>query len=116
MTRIGVVLFGAVMLGGCGGGASSGGGGGTSGGEASYAGPVTSTDAAHGESRYNAACASCHDNGAPVLANLGWTPERMRQQIREGGGDMPAILEARLSAADMEDLLAYLVSTGAVTP
>jgi mono/diheme cytochrome c family protein len=118
MVRFGLVLLGAVMLGACGGGASSGGsgGGGSSGGEASYAGPITGTDAAHGETRYNAACASCHNNGAPVLANIGWTPERMRQQIREGGGDMPAIREERLSATDMEDLLAYLVSTGAVTP
>ncbi len=118
MARFGLVVLGAVMLGACGGGASSGGGGGggTSGGESSYAGPVTSTDAAHGETRYNAACASCHNSGAPVLANLGWTPERMRQQIREGGGGMPAIRESRLSAADMEDLLAYLVSIGGVTP
>jgi len=118
MVRFGLVFLSAVMLGACGGGASAGGGGGgggTSGGE-SYAGPVTSTDSAHGETRYNAACASCHNDGAPMLANLGFTPEHMRQQIREGGGEMPAIREGRLSAADMEDLLAYLVTTGAVTP
>jgi mono/diheme cytochrome c family protein len=117
MVRFGIVLLGAVMLGACGGGSggsSSSGGDGSSGGETSYAGPIGSTDVAHGETRYNAACGSCHNNGAPPIANLGWTPERMRQQIREGGGNMPAIREARLSAPDMEALLAYLVTVGAV--
>lgn len=118
MVRFGLVLLGAAMLGGCGGGSSGGSGGGgggeTTGGEASYAGPVASTDVAHGESRYNAVCASCHNNGAPAVANLGWTAEAMRRQIREGSGEMPAIREARLPAEDMEALLAYLQSIGGV--
>ncbi len=118
-TRIGKALgVGAVLaLAACGG--SSGGGETTgettSGAESAYAGPVTSTDTAQGEARFNAVCASCHNNGAPQLANIGWTPEHMRQQIREGSAQMPAIHEARLSATDMEAMLAYLQTIGALT-
>lgn len=111
------VLVVSSVLTACGGGSSGGGGGGgggTAGGEAAYAGPIGSTDTAHGEARYNAVCGSCHNNGAPTVNNLGWTPEHMRRQIREGSGGMPAIRETRLSAADMEAVLAYLVTVGGV--
>lgn len=114
MVRFGIVLLGAVMLGACGGGSGGsggGGGGGTTGGETSYAGPVASTDVAHGEGRFRAACSSCHADGIPVT---GWTAEAMRRQIREGSGEMPAIREGRLSNEDMEALLAYLQSNGVV--
>ena len=102
--------------------AACGGGGGstttttttTTGGDAAYAGPITSTDTAHGETRFNAVCASCHNNGAPQLANIAWTASHMRQQIREGSAQMPAIHEARLSAPDLEAVLAYLQTIGAV--
>lgn len=112
--------FGLVVLSLCvsacgGGGGGAAASGGTAGGESAYAGPVGSTDVAHGQARYDAVCASCHNNGAPPLANIGWTPERTRQQIREGSGQMPAINEHRLSAADMEAVLAYLQSIGGVT-
>jgi mono/diheme cytochrome c family protein len=125
-TRIGTarvfgkaLALGAVLAltacGGGGGGASEGGGGDTtSGAETTYAGPITSTDTAHGETRFNAVCASCHNNGAPQLANIAWTAEHMRQQIREGSAQMPAIRDARLSAPDMEAVLAYLQTIGAV--
>jgi mono/diheme cytochrome c family protein len=109
--------IGAVLaLTACGGGGGGGTGGGetTTGGESAYAGPIGSTDTAHGEARFNAVCASCHNNGAPQLANIGWTPEHMRQQIREGSAQMPAIHEARLSAPDMEAVLAYLQTIGAI--
>ncbi len=118
---IGAALSAALALAACGGGGGGGsteGGGGTettTGGESQYAGPITSTDTAHGESRFNGVCASCHNNGAPALANIAWTAEHMRQQIREGSAQMPAIREARLSAADMEAVLAYLQTIGAVT-
>jgi len=104
--------------------ACGGGGGGTTttdtttttGGETSaqYAGPIGSTDVAQGEARYNAVCASCHNNGAPAIANIGWTTDHLRQQIREGSANMPAIHAARLSDADMEAVLAYLQTIGAV--
>ncbi len=87
----------------------------STGSESPYAGPIASTDTAHGATRYTATCGSCHNNGAPQLANIGWTAERMRRQIREGGSQMPPIGESRLSAADMEAVLAHLVTVGAVT-
>jgi mono/diheme cytochrome c family protein len=100
---------------GCGGGGGTGEGGETTGGEDPYAGPIGSTDVAQGQARYDAVCGSCHTSGsAPALANLGWTPARMRRQVREGSDHMPAIGESRLSAADLEAVLAYLQTIGAV--
>lgn len=104
----------------CGGGGGSSTGGGdttTTGGDTAasqYAGPIGSTDVAQGEARYNAVCASCHNNGAPAVANIGWTTEHLRRQIREGSANMPAIHEGRLSDADLEAVLAYLNTIGAV--
>ncbi|AKF07978.1 c-type cytochrome [Sandaracinus amylolyticus] len=115
MTVMGLVL--AVGCGGGGGGAAAGGeeaGGGeaTAGGE--YAGGVTSTDVALGQEKYQSRCAGCHEGEAPRLENIHWTPERMRRQIREGSGQMAAIPEHRLSADDMEAVIAYLNTIGAV--
>ena len=105
--------------GGGGGGSEGGGGGGTSGGEAQYAGPIASTDVALGQQRYDSRCGNaCHNSGGgPALANIGWTAERTRRQIREGSssGGMSAIPVSRLSDEDMEAVLAYLVTIGAVT-
>jgi mono/diheme cytochrome c family protein len=113
--RKGIATLFTVLAIGCGGGGGgTAAGGGTAGGEDEYAGPVASTDVAHGQERYRAVCSSCHENGAPALANIAWTPARMRRQIREGSGRMPAIRESRLSAADLEAVLAYLQSIGAV--
>lgn len=101
----------ALVLGACGGG---GGGGDTTDGQeasAQYAGPIGSSDAARGEEVYNQSCAICHNSG-PSLENIGWSPARLRQQIREGSGRMPAISANRVSDADMEAILAYMVTTG----
>jgi mono/diheme cytochrome c family protein len=120
MRRILGVLFVFVMAG-CGGGggeADGEGGEGTSGGEVpeQYAGPTTSTDAAAGAEIYERACAPCHSgDGAPQVADVGFTAARMRQQIREGSGQMPPIAESRLSNEDMETLLAHLKTINAVT-
>jgi len=114
---IAISMLGAALAAGCGGGGGAGGGGGgaaTSGGESAYAGPIGSTDVALGQQRYEAVCAGCHTSGAPQLENIGWSAEHMRRQIREGEGSMPPIRESRLSAADMESVLAYLQSIGAV--
>jgi mono/diheme cytochrome c family protein len=102
--------------GGGGGGGASGGGAGSSGGEVSYAGPIASTDVALGQQRYDSRCGnSCHNSGGgPALANIGWTAERTRRQIREGSGGMAPIGASRLSNEDMEAVLAYLVTIGAV--
>ena len=120
MTRIlkyglvGVVLAAGVV--GCGGGSSSGGSseassGGSSGGEVSYAGPIQSTDLALGERKFNSRCNGCHAGG-PTLNGIGWTAERLRRQIREGSGGMNAIPVSALSDADMEAVLAYMVTIG----
>lgn len=113
---LGVGLGLAVAACGGGGASSSGGGTTTGGGETTshYAGPIGSTDVAHGEERYNAVCASCHNNGAPPVANIGWTTEHLRRQIREGSANMPAIHASRLSDADLEAVLAYVQTIGAV--
>lgn len=118
MTRTALALSLALSLAACGGSSAGGGGGetgggGTGGGEVSYAGPIASTDATHGETRFRAACISCHEGGPPASA-VGWSPEQMRRQIREGRGEMPPITSAHLSDADLEALLAYLVTTGTV--
>jgi mono/diheme cytochrome c family protein len=81
---------------------------------AQYQGPIESTDVARGEELYNSLCMSCHGGGAPALEGLGWEPGLMRQQIREGGGRMPAIRESRLSAPDLEAILAFMTTNGGV--
>lgn len=103
----------ALVAVGCGGG---GGGGAREPGEvaAQYQGPIASTDVARGEELYNGICMSCHAGGAPALDDIGWEAGAMRQQIREGEGRMPAISESRISGADLEAILAYLVTIGAV--
>lgn len=106
---------------GCGGGGGSAaegeGGSASAGGESSYAGPIRSQDIALGQQRYESRCGNaCHDSGGgPPLANIGWTAERTRRQIREGSGGMSPIPPSRLSDDDMEAVLAYLVTIGAVT-
>jgi len=111
---IGVALAASVV--GCGGGSSgdgtsSGDGHSTSGGEVSYAGAIQSTDLALGERKFNSRCNGCHAGG-PTLNGIGWSPERLRRQIREGSGGMNAIPIAALSDPDMEAVLAYMVTIG----
>lgn len=117
MTMVVLVLAGLSGVG-CGGGGGGGGeeagGGGTAGGESAYAGPVASSDVALGEQKYQSRCASCHESGAPPVANLAWSAERMRQQIREGSGQMPGIPAHRLSDEEMEAVLAYLQTINGV--
>ncbi|GAB5540575.1 MAG: cytochrome c [Sandaracinaceae bacterium] len=114
MTRLALMTAVALTLAACGG----------SGGEgaeeahatsADYAGPIASADIARGETVYNQICMACHASGAPNLEGLGWDPARMRQQVREGEDDMPAIRESRLSADDLEAILAYMTTTGGVS-
>lgn len=108
-----LVALAAGALVGCGGG----GGDATTAGDrdsARYEGAIASDDVAHGQQVVADLCMSCHANGAPALENLGWEPARMRHQIREGSGRMPALTVDRISDEDMEAALAYLVTIGAV--
>ncbi len=106
------------LLTGCGAGATSSPGAQTGGsdGASPYAGPIRSSDVALGHERYDARCGSaCHDSGGgPPLQGIGWTAERLRRQVREGSRDMPAIGPRRLSDDELEAVLAYLVTLGAV--
>lgn len=102
----------------CGGTESGGGGQGSAGGEAAYAGPIGSTDTAAGQAVFETYCSGCHPGGAegrgPTLLDIHETPAQARQQLREGGDHMPAFPESRISATDLEDLLAYLTTLGSV--
>jgi mono/diheme cytochrome c family protein len=116
-----VVALCGLALSACGGGGAEGPSGGeaTTGGEnAEYAGPITSTDAAHGKEVFDTSCGDCHPGGesdvGPSLIENPHTPPRIRQQIREGSGKMKPFSEKRLSNEDMESVLAYLASINAV--
>lgn len=112
MLRISAFLIGSMALAGCGGG---GGGGAAEPDLTRFEGPIGSADTARGEQVYNDVCSGCHSGGAPELPGIGWEPARMRAQIRMGEGRMPAIDETRVSADDLEALLAFLTTNGAVT-
>jgi len=112
MNRYALACLGALMLVACGGG---GGDGGDDSHDvaAQYAGPIGSSDTARGAEVYDSVCSACHSSG-PALENIAWSAGRMRQQIREGSGRMPPISENRVSAEDLEAVLAHLVTIGAV--
>ena len=124
ITLTSLALAGALAA--CGGGETTGEEGEhTSGGEhavtsTSYEGAMTSSDAAAGEVVYQTFCQGCHQDGtgaagaAPAINGLGWTPARMRQQVREGEDSMPAMAASVVSDQALEDLLAYLVSVDGV--
>jgi mono/diheme cytochrome c family protein len=72
---------------------------------------------AAGRSIFTDNCGSCHvlaDAGTaglvgPDLDKLSLTVEGVEQQVREGGGDMPAF-EGNLSGEEIQDVAAYVVS------
>ena len=80
---------------------------------AEYAGPIDSSDTARGEEVYAAICSNCHQGEA--LHNIGWSAGQIRHQVREGRGNMPAFSESRINNSDLEALLAYMTTIGAVT-
>lgn len=91
----------------------------TSGGDtAQYEGPIAATDVAHGKEVFDNFCGDCHPDGGeddgPSLIDKPHTPARLRQQIREGSGKMRPFPEKRLSAANVELILAWLASVSAV--
>lgn len=113
-----LLALGLIACGG-GGGAEEPSGGESAGGEnAAYAGPIASTDVAHGKELFSANCDDCHPGGeedvGPSLIAEPHTPARIRQQIREGSGKMRPFSEKRLSNDDVEAILAYLASINAV--
>jgi len=73
---------------------------------------------AAGGERFEAVCGLCHpggdeDNG-PSIKDIHWDAARMRTQIRNGSGRMRPISAARLSDEDLEKVVAWLGTIGAV--
>jgi len=71
---------------------------------------------ARGRAVLTRACGTCHEPGESdgPSAGKGWAEERMRTQVRQGGGRMRAISAARLNDADLDALVVYLRSIQAV--
>lgn len=118
--RLGAGLVAALAVG-CGGGtvASSEEGAETSGGEAaSYEGPIASTDTERGAERFETFCGGCHPDGqedvGPSLIAETHSAARIRQQVREGSAQMRPFPATRLSDTDLEAVLAYMATLGAV--
>lgn len=84
-----------------------------------YEGPIASTDVERGAERFETFCGGCHPGGqedvGPSLIADPHPPARLRQQIREGSAQMRPFPATRLSDADMETILAYMATIGAVT-
>ena len=82
--------------------------------------PIASTDVARGQVVYAEFCEGCHPGGeagdGPKLVDLSASPSQMRYKVRNGGDDMPAFDSSKISDADLEALVAYTVTLGAVSP
>ncbi|MEM7138380.1 MAG: cytochrome c [Myxococcota bacterium] len=82
--------------------------------------PIGSTDVARGEVVYAEFCEGCHPGGeagdGPKLVDLSESPSQMRFKVRWGGDGMPGFDASMLSDADLEALVAYTVTLGAVSP
>jgi mono/diheme cytochrome c family protein len=118
LKNYGLIAAFLLLMSACGGASASGEGGSTAApgdNSAQYEGAIASDDVATGAARFDAVCMACHDGDAPPLENIGWTAARMRQQIREGSDNMPPVSTNRLNSADLEAVLAHLVTIGAVT-
>jgi mono/diheme cytochrome c family protein len=72
----------------------------------------------HGRRRYTRLCyAACHDPGLAIAPNLHGKrlPERrVRNQVRQGSGDMDPIPVRRLSDEDLDAVIAYLSTISAI--
>jgi mono/diheme cytochrome c family protein len=80
--------------------------------------PLVSTDVATGTEVYAEFCEGCHPGGeegdGPRIAGEAESPAEMRWRVRSGGDDMPAFGPDKISDADLEALLAFTETFGAV--
>ncbi|MBW2717828.1 MAG: cytochrome c [Deltaproteobacteria bacterium] len=80
--------------------------------------PIGSTDVAAGTEVYAEFCEGCHPGGeegdGPKIAGTDASPSQLRWKVRSGGDDMPAFGPDKISDADLETLLAYALTIGAV--
>ncbi|MGB5266510.1 MAG: cytochrome c [Polyangiales bacterium] len=85
---------------------------------ASFEFPLESTDVATGSEVYAEFCEGCHPGGeagdGPKIAGDMETPAELRWRVRSGGDDMPAFGPNKISNADLEALLAFTETFGAV--
>jgi mono/diheme cytochrome c family protein len=94
---------------------------GTEGG-AAEGGPVTEEQwtalVREGRQWFNRRCDTCHPGGeediGPTLRRIRWAVPRMTRQIRHGSGRMRPISARRLPDENMDALMAYLSTFGAV--
>ena len=90
----------------------------TGGDVAQYQGAIASTDVDGGKELFDTHCGDCHPDGdedvGPSLIDHAHSPAAFRQQIREGSGRMRPFAESRLSDDQMEAILAYLATLGAL--
>lgn len=80
--------------------------------------PLESTDVATGAEVYAEFCEGCHPGGeegdGPKISGERESPAAMRWKVRSGGDDMPAFGPDKISATQLEALLAYTETFGAV--
>ena len=112
-----VAAIGALAVAyGCSGSGSSGGT--TAASLADFEYPLTSKNVAGGEEVYAEFCEGCHPGGekgdGPKIAGKMESPAEVRWRVRTGGDDMPAFGPDKISKTQLESLLAYAETLGAV--
>jgi hypothetical protein len=88
--------------------------GGPSGAREKYAGEIASRNIRRGAYVFHHTCAACH-RGRVNPEGYAWEPWQMRRQVREGNLVMPPIPTSLVSEEDLEAVLAYLTTIGAVS-
>lgn len=82
--------------------------------------PIGSTDIDQGSEVFAEFCEGCHPGGdegdGPKIAGIAASASQMRFKVRNGGDDMPAFDSSKISDGDLEALMAYTVTLGAVDP
>ncbi len=78
-----------------------------------YAGQIMSRDVERGAFVFHHTCAACHQ-GRVNPSGYGWEPWRMRRQVRQGNHLMPPLSDELVSEDDLEAVLAFLTTIGAV--
>jgi len=78
--------------------------------------PAAAGNAAAGKVVFDQNCNSCHPNGGsgagPALKGKNLSAQRIENQVRRGGGGMPAFSTSQISDQQLQDLVAYIQSLG----
>ena len=71
-------------------------------------------DVTAGQAVFQQNCEACHPGGnegvGPQLRGQGLPEDRIRTQVRQGGGAMPAFPPERINEQQLNDLVAYVLS------